>query len=350
MKLSVSLEAILQRLVTRGAQNAAEAPVRTDGRTPTSLRLKSATRHFLEAQAAVLNTSVQGLIDTILDGVMEATVDDPIARLRSIRERFFMLVEAHNLDLPAAVELMAEHGFTLSALGNNDRLLDLMTPKAIDHLAKIFHVRHDWLAGKSNSAVYVGAEVYWYKSVTSVAKRLISERRAGFHPELLFIRRRGANFERAFEDDDKGNWQSEPVGIVLRMQRTTPSGKDFTTYQVWQFERWNYAPCRRDLKLLIAFCEQMRIRVVGYQLEEESIDQLLNGARLPVSLLARLGTVSWHPDEYASFAFKVGREAGEWLGIAAAYRKSELPGLAEDAGASMLPDVPWQPKSETSNS
>lgn len=105
-----------------------------------TIRLKPATKHFLEAQATALNTSVQGLIDLILEGVMKATTDDPLSRLRSIRERFFMLMKAHDLDLPAAVDLMSPFGFTLSALGSPDRLLDLMTPAAIKHLSETFHV------------------------------------------------------------------------------------------------------------------------------------------------------------------------------------------------------------------
>lgn len=346
MKLALSLEAILQRLVGRGTAAAASTPARTDERTPTSLRLKPATRHFLEAQAAALNTSVQGLIDTILDGVMEATTDDPSARLRSIRERFFMLVQSHQLDLPAAVDLMAGHGFTLSALASNDRLLDLMTPGAIDHLAKLFHVRPDWLNGTSESAIGVGSDVYWYKAVPSIARRLAEYKQADLRPEVVVIRRRHADFEKAYDDDDKGTWQSEPVGIVLRLHRSTPSGKGFTTYQVWEFERWNYAPCRRDLKLLFTFCEQMRIPLIGHEVPEDTITQLLNGAQLPVALLGRLGTVAWHPDDYASCAFEVRHERTEWPGIAAAYRASTLPTLAEEAGAARLPDAPWRPKNQ----
>jgi hypothetical protein len=321
--------------------------VRTDKVTPTSLRLKPETRHFLEAQARVLNTSLQGVIDTILDGVMEATTDDPAAKLRSIRERFFMLIDSHHLDLPTAVELMSDHGFTLSALASNERLLDLMTPQAIAHLADTFHVRRDWLTGSSDSSVRASSEGRWYKSVPSVARKLVEYKHAGLRPELMFIRRRGADFDHAYEEDDKGECPSEPVGIVLRLHRSTRSRKDFTTYQVWEFERWNYGPCRQDLKLLIAFCEQLRLPVVGHELHEEGIDQLLSGARLPVALLSRLGAISWHPDDYASFAFQVQRERGEWLSVAARYRKSALSEIAEAAGASRLPEAPWQPKAET---
>nr|WP_315239977.1 hypothetical protein [uncultured Albidiferax sp.] len=340
--MKLSLEKLLQQLVGRGTQLAASTPVR-DGRMPTSIRLKPETRHFLEAQAQVLNTSVQSLIDVILDGVVEATTDTPSARLRSIRERFFHLMEVHRLDLPAAVELMAPYGFTLSALNNVDRLLDLMKPDAINHLAETFHVRKAWIRGERDETIRSEGYVRWYKEVPMAAQRLIAHVKAGDKPELMFIRRRGADFEGAFKDNDAGNARIEPVGVVMRMTRETPSGTRYTTYQMWQFERWNYGPCRQQLKLLIAFCEQLRISVVGHELPEDAIKQLVGGTLLPASLLDRLGAISWHPDDYAGFRFEITQERGEWLGLAEQYRKSSLPRIAIEAGAADLPAEPWRP-------
>lgn len=341
--MKLSLEKLLHQLVGRGTQLAASTPVR-DGRTPTSIRLKPETRHFLEMQAQVLNTSVQSLIDVILDGVVEATTDTSSARLRSIRERFFHLMDAHRLDLPAAVELMMSYGFTLSALNSVDRLLDLMTPDAINHLAETFHVRKSWLRGQSDATIRAEGYVRWYKDIPATAQRLVTLIKAGNKPELMFIRRRGADFERAFKDNDSGNARLEPVGVVMRMARETPSGTRFTTYEVWQFERWNYGPCRQQLKLLIAFCEQFRIFVVGHELPEDSIKKLVGGAQLPASLLDSLGAISWHPDDYAGFRFEINHERTEWLDLAEQYRKSSLPSIAIEAGAAELPDQPWRPK------
>ncbi len=290
----------------------------------------------------MLNTSVQSLIDVILDGVVEATTDTPSARLRSIRERFFHLMEVHRLDLPAAVELMASYGFTLSALNSVDRLLDLMTPDAINHLAQTFHVRKTWLRGQGEGAIRSGGYVHWYKDMPATAQRLIAHVKAGDKPELMFIRRRGADFERAFKDNDAGNARLEPVGVVMRMARETPSGTRYTTYEVWQFERWNYGPCRQQLKLLIAFCEQFRIFVVGHELSEDAIKQLAGGTQLPVSLLDRLGAISWHPDDYAGFRFEITHERTEWFALAEQYRKSSLRSIAIEAGAADLPDEPWR--------
>lgn len=123
----------------------------------------------------------------------------------------------------------------------------------------------------------------------------------------------------------------------MRMARETPSGMRYTTDEVWQFERWNYGPCREQLKLLTAFCEQFRIFVVGLELLEEVINQLVGETQLPVSLLDRLDAMSWHPDEYVSFQFELSNERGEWLGVAEQYRKFSPPRLATEAGAAELP-------------
>lgn len=97
------------------------------------------------------------------------------------------------------------------------------------------------------------------------------------------------------------------------------------------------------MKLLIAFSEQGRVSVVGHELRQDALDQLLAGKQLPVALLNRLGSVSWHPDDYASFAFEVSREASEWASVANSYRKPSPPGIAQEAGAAPLPDQPWRP-------
>ena len=346
--MNLSLESLLHRLVGRGTQIARQTPVRTDERSPTSIRLKPATKHFLEAQATALNTSVQGLIDLILDGVMEATTDDPTARLRSIRERFFMLMQAHHLDLPDAAEMMAPFGFTLSSMSNTDRFLDLMTPAVIDYLAKTFHVQGDWLRASSDQAVRAGIDVHWYKNVFGVAQQLIEHKKAGRRPELIIVRRQGADFERAFKDNDNGKAPEESVGAVLRLHRMTPSGTHYLTFELWEFQRWNYWRCREQLKFLIAFCEQMRIPTVGHELKEDVIRRLLAGDQLPAVLLDRLGASAWSPDDYASFRFEIRHEFSEWASIATSYRESDLPNLAIQAGGMSLPEAPWRPTTAAS--
>jgi hypothetical protein len=341
--VNITLEALLQRLVGRGNEIARQSPLKNDERVPTSIRLKPTTKHFLESQAEALNTSTHALIAMILDGVAETTTDDTAGQLRTIRERFFFLMQAHGLDLPAVVDLMKDFGFTLSALGSTERLLDLLTKPAIEHLANVFFIREEWLSAAGERAVSADVDARWYKEVPHIANRLLAYKRDGLRPTVMMIRRQGADFERACREPDVDKVM-EPVGVVVRLERETPGGTPFKAYQLWEFERWNYWRCREQLKLLIAFCEQAKISLIGHQLPIQTLDALTAGHQLPVQLLSRLGSVSWHPDDYASFNFKVTREVGEWASVAAEYRKSVLPQLAQAAGAAPLPDKPWAPK------
>lgn len=343
--MKVSLEALLQQLVGRGTEIARQTPLRTDERSPTSIRLKPATKHFIESQAQALNTSSQALISMILDGVAETTSDDTSGRLRTIRERFFYLMQSHGLDLPAVVDLMQAHGFTLSALGSTDRLLDLLTKAAIEDIARVFFIRPEWLSAAGERAVRADADARWYKEVPQMARRLIAYKREGLRPTVMIIRRERADFERARREADTDK-VTEPVGVVVRLERATKGGTPFTTYQLWEFERWNYWRCRSQLKQLIAFCEQAKIYLIGYELPLQTIDALTEGFQLPTKLLGHLGSVSWHPDDYASFNFKVAKEADEWVNVAQEYRKSQLPNIAEEAGAAPLPDRPWEPEKD----
>ena len=293
-----------------------------------------------------MNTSVQSLISTILEGVAEATKDQTDGNLRTMRERFFYVAQAHGVDMPTIVSLMQDHGFTLSALASNDRLLDLLRKPAIEHWAALFCVRPEWLCAMSDSAVQTGiANVQWYKNVPSMAHALVRHVADGLKPKVIVLRRQRADFDAAAASNDDASSTVEPVGIVLRLERTAADGTSFAVYQRWEFERWNYWRCREQMKLMIAFCDQMRgqVSIVGHELSMEKIDALLKGEQLPVTLLSRLGSVSWHPDDYVGVKDSVQREAHEWPGIDKAYRTSPLPAIAEAAGAAPLrPAVPTE--------
>lgn len=183
----------------------------------------------------------------------------------------------------------------------------------------------------------------WYKNVPTFARQLVEHAKAGLRPEVMIIRRHRADFEKAFEDNDAGKAPPEHVGVVLRLIRSTASGTTFTTYQLWEFERWNYWRCREQMKMLIAYCEQLRVSVVGHELDQVALDQLVACKKLPITLLDRLGAVTWHPEDYASFRFEVRQERKEWTHVASEYRKSLLSDIAMEGGGAPLPDKPWEP-------
>lgn len=325
--MDISLETILQALVARGTRTARTTPPKSEERQPTSIRLNPKTRHFLEAQADALNTSLQSIIGMILDGVAEVTVSETAGQLRSIRERFVFLTGAHGLDLPDVVDLMADHGFTLSALGSADRLLDLLTRNAITYVADVFHVDAAWLAGTQD---YSCRHRNWYKNSGELARQLLAHKEAGLKPRVYFVRHKGADFEHAAQTPDSQNGPDEPIGVVVALHRSTGAGKAFTTYEVWGIQTWSYSKCRHEVKHLILFCEEAGIDFIGYELQPEALKAVQHGRQLPVTVLEAPDTSTWFPEDYASFRYKVDKEVAEWPLVRGCYLEDGLSRMARN--------------------
>lgn len=332
--MKISLEFLLQGLVAKGNEIArASTATESDSRTPTSIRLKPATKHFLECQAEALNTSVQSLISMILDGVAEVTENRTAGTLRTIRERFFYLFEIHRIDLPGLISVMQPHGFTLSTLDSSARLLDLLDKKALQYLADTFFVQPEWLSGASDCATNLGVHVRWYKNTQYCAKKLIAYANAGLNPTVMFVRRQRADFDKARQDDDQRGGPEEPIGLVIRLERSTSDGVKFTVFETWEFGRWNYWRCREQIKLLICFCDQAsaasRFSYGGYEIPEPDIEALKGRKPVAAALMQRVGSVAWYPEDYASLRFDVTKEVDDWALIRESYEKSGLPKLLQ---------------------
>ena len=85
--MNFSLESLVQKLIAKGAAKACSTPAPPD-KTPTSIRLKPQTRHFVECVAESLGASFQTVVSMILDGVAEATLDDVRAKVPQERKEF----------------------------------------------------------------------------------------------------------------------------------------------------------------------------------------------------------------------------------------------------------------------
>lgn len=330
-----TFEALLSQLVARGREAAAAEGIPTDSSgtsAPTSIRLKPSTRLFIEKQAEALSTSQQSVITMILDGVAEATSDPVAGTLRTMRERFFHVFNAHKLDLPGIVSVMSPMGFKLSDLSNSNRMLDLLDRKVLQHLAQTFFVQIEWVSGASDFPVSTGnIDVRWYKNIPSVAWRLLHYCQSGLRPHVMFIRREKANFKLACKEEDKVD--AEPIGVVVRLQRCTEDGVNFVVYEVWEFERWNYWRCRQQIKHLIAFCDEARekglINFAGYELESDKLALLEAGRILPVTVLDRLNASAWYPEDYASLTSQVTEESYDWAQVQKTYTEGSVGSILE---------------------
>lgn len=332
--MKISLLKILESLVAKGAEIEKTSTPNEGGLTPTSIRLKPATKLFLESQSTALNISIQGLISTILDGVAEATSNVPALTLRTIRERFFYLFEAHRISYPDIISILNGRGFSLSTLDSPARLFDLMTNENIDFLSKTFFVKKEWLCATSDYVVDEAKRLRWHKNVSGVGATLLEYAKSGFKPQVFFIRKSNARFEFASANQDnfrEHDLEYEPIGIVVKLTCSSKDGNIFYTYRIGQFERWNYENCRSEFKLLIAFCSKADrwIRSTGCQLSRDEIGLLESGKILPSKLLNNKGANEWNPNNYAGFDFPVVEEVEQWKYVLKKWNESQLPSIIE---------------------
>ncbi|MGA8597281.1 MAG: hypothetical protein WB676_21415 [Bryobacteraceae bacterium] len=331
--LNLNFEALIQKLVIRGTETARSTLPPPEPRPPTSIRLKPSTRHFIDCQAESLGASAQAVIGMILDGVAESTLNETSAVLRTIRERFFYLFEAHHIDMPGIVSVLKEYGFRLSTLSNGDALLDLLTTDAIRYISELFHIERGWLSGSSEYMTSVHSDVRWYKNQRYAFGRIIEYNAQGLRPHVIFIRRINADFEKARQDPHQ--WREEPIGIVIKLHLTTNDGIQFETYELWEFQHWNYWRSRYHIKHLIALCEAaMRrhtgIDYVGYELSEETIEKICGNKVLPASVLGRSRHI-WQPDDYAGEQYFGSKETDEWEAVRRDFGEKDFEGLLKEA-------------------
>jgi hypothetical protein len=128
----------------------------------------------------------------ILDGVAESTVSETSAALRTIRERFFYLFDAHGIDMPGIVSILKDRGFRLSTLSSSDALLDLLTTDTIRYISQLFHIVPNWLSGSGEQITRFSSDLAWYKNQSHACRRIIEYNAEGLRPTVIFIRRVGA--------------------------------------------------------------------------------------------------------------------------------------------------------------
>lgn len=330
---SFSFQALLSRLVSLGIEKAQVNGNEDADTKPTSIRLDPEVRRFIRAQAEALNTSEQSVIGMILRGVVEMSTDQTSGDLRAIRERLLLLFQLHGLDLPSTAYLLKDFGISLSNLGDQNRLLDLISPDVVNYLSGLFKVRRSWISGSSDSPIEFDSNLRWYKNVYRMASKLLEYKQQGLKPHVMFIRQCNANFEQAYLDNDNGKANEEPVGVIVRLTHEYPGDITFKTYECWEFERWNYWRCREQIKLLICFCDQASKKHVvsygGYSLSSAAIRTLSSQLGLPVVIAKEIHQSSWSPEDYASLRFEVNCEKKEWEGIKETYIKSKLDSLLD---------------------
>lgn len=149
------------------------------------------------------------------------------------------------------------------------------------------------------------------------------------------MRRQNAQFSDAYEKGDAV--KEEPIGIVIESEEKTREGRKFSVYELWDFERWNYAKCRLYFKALVLWLEKaMQLRLLrfhGIEWQRDILRGVLSGDLLLVEAIkARPFGSVWYPDDYADSPGRSvkSKEAAELPLVLETYRECRLDAQLEE--------------------
>lgn len=311
-----SLQDILYRLVGAATDESLKGiSSNNPGRFPVVVRPE--TRAFLEAQASYLGGSIAGVAGAILDGVAMATQgrEGGTGALRSVAERFNILIQEHQLSVPAAVEALSDLGFTLADFASVDALQLRMSSTVLRQIAERFEIDYDWLVGKSDVVINpIGP--YWYQNTVSAGQQLNDAKLQWDDVELTLFIKKGADLTNV---EDEQDWNNAPHFIpVLKRTKRLPGGEELAVYERWEEGRWSYERCREQIKIVVYFATRLGIYVNGRSLSPTDYERLLSGRALPVTIIHNNpSVVTWHPDDYVTPDSAVAKAPDEWLRIIA---------------------------------
>jgi len=288
MKTNLSFTGLLLRLVGQAPKPVdALVPTEQQGKLTTSIRLAEGVRHFYEAQAEHLGISLQECLALTLTGVMRSSWEPQASELELQVDRFFSLFEEHGIaatDIPAILKDCSD--IEKSDLLERRLLLNKLNKKIFTTLSSLFYIEIGWLRGER--VLPYQREYRLYKNAFGIARYLTIAKRENRNVRVLFIVQRNTStqiLQRLYEAYRRGDdIQEVNVKVIVELEKVV-NGVSLKTYDVFDELRWNYVKCRRDIKLIMMFCNKTGIRFDGYELPEAAYSSLRNNSILAASVL-----------------------------------------------------------------
>ncbi|EIK1335565.1 conjugal transfer protein TraE [Salmonella enterica] len=302
-----TLTRLIQSLISSGHSKAAQESVSANSDGPkelTSIRLKPATRAYLQAQSDHLGISLSQSINMIIDGVVELETSPVKNSFDTIYDRIMMLFDSHDIMPLDRRRMLSKYGVTTAILKSRDDFLDLVTPEMISDLSDWFCVGKKWLNGVSTE-ICETRNIIWYKNAEGMALTMMEQALLNKGLKVYVIKRHGIDLQRAEEIDDTAN--NLDMGFIFETSRTV-AGVTFRRFEICEFQRWNYVRCREHLKLIFKFLDQYSerfrhssapISFDGISLEDEVLEPLCNGKLLPAPLSKQFyHNQLWYPEDH----------------------------------------------------
>lgn len=251
-------------------------PLRSDERKTTSIRFPHDVHSWIHSQADHMGISVQAFVATTMKGVMHATESPETSELDLMLIRFFQLFREHGIGVADIPKFLLPETLSRSDLGYPDKILDELHDDQLSHLESVFGVTSEWLKGRSDQ---IYRKRSFYKSLADILAELVRHRiNTGRYFKVIFLAESNIGLEELRKNRACLDSRDSLYVHVLVALDQVVDGVEFTTYQVWDSFRWDYAPTRLHAKALIYFCDKVFGSVVsGYNLKGDILDLVTSG-------------------------------------------------------------------------
>lgn len=313
MKPKISLHKLFLTLLSPISARQYDAPPEAKI-IATTVRLEPDVRRYYEDAANALGISLQSIIKITLTGLMKISQKEVKTELNLMIDRFFELFSAHHIASADIPKFLLPHKVPLSALANNDRLLDLMEPALLEHISALFNVNLKWLKGLSSRSSVLNKQ-RWYKAPGSLCSYLNELSHNNINPEVIFV---SDSSQGKMYDDRKSNNHDAHVGIIIKIPTKSLSGIAYDKFEMSEFGPWGYEKTRIDLKLVMMFCVRNNFYLRGIVLNKEDFDNLFHGYSLPITAFEKKLSY-WEPIDYVSAGYTGDKDTDELLNVVRHY-------------------------------
>lgn len=300
MKQNYSLSTLLYNLINRAPRPELQLGRRQDAdqdgkKIATTIRLDPATKEFIETQADHMGISVQEFVSMTLKAIMKSTLEPQANELHLMADRVMEAFAVHGVAVADIPSLLPNGAVQRSDFLNRNDLVNKLDTKLIQHIAELFDLNPEWLRGvQQNSHTF--CKHRWYKNVSGFAHWLCVLKRNARRIRVLFVAEDGTSLESLARARVEGDSiASVNIGVVIEKEISI-NNIGYTSYEVWESERWNYWRCRYCLKAMMMFCEKAGITYDGILLPPSSFRELFYGNTLAKELITRFEL--WYPDTF----------------------------------------------------
>lgn len=163
---------------------------------PLAIRFKPATREYITVMSSRLGISAAELVNILIESIMRETLTPRQAQAGLIPERFWLLMDTHDLTITDVVQLLSPWKIGLSVLESRERTMDYLTVPLLEQLARWFCISSEWLKGISDEPSGTPAFTSWRDATRQISEYLTPDDEPGKKIISLVINRTDVPAER----------------------------------------------------------------------------------------------------------------------------------------------------------